>query len=391
MTTYRSVPIRIPYTLFGNGEVGNTGKVAKELGAKKALLVTDQGIVQSGLLDKVKQPLESEGIETAIFADVLPDNRIEIVEKTARAALENGCDIIIGVGGGSVMDNAKLASILVTAQDISKEDVSQWLGTNKVPRRGMPKILIPTTAGTGAEWTQPAAITLEGRKMAMRSAYLLPEAAIVDPLLTLNLPQKITADTGMDALSHAVESYTGLRANQFSDMIEEKAIKLIATNLRAAYAKGSENIEARYNMSFASMLACNPLLETGAHLGHGMAHSLQSVVHNTTHGITCSLLICPVMEFNMIATLEKQARIAELMGENVDGLSLLDKAQRAVEAVRKLSIDVGMPQRLRDIGAKKGDIEAAVDILFKYQMGLVNNNPRHCSREEAIQIFEAVW
>lgn len=391
MTINRSFDIRIPYTLFGNGEAGNVGKIAKELGARKVLLVTDQGIVQSGLLDKVKQPLETEGIGIAIFADVLPENPIEIVEKTARAALENGCDMMIGVGGGNIMDNAKLASILITAQDISKEDVSQWLGTDMVPRRGIPKILIPTTAGTGSEWTPVAITTLEGRKMAIRSAYLLPEAVIVDPLLTLNLPQKITADTGMDALSHAVESYTGLRANQLSDMIEEKAIKLIATNLRAAYAKGSNNIEARYNMSFASMIACNFFLVAGPHLGHGMAHSLHSVVHNTTHGITCSLILCSVMEFNMIATLEKQARIAELMGENVEGLSLQDKARRAVEAVRELSVDVGMPQRLRDIGMKKEDIETAVDVLFKYHMSLVNNNPRHCSREEAIKIFSAVW
>ena len=254
----------------------------------------------------------------------------------------------------------------------------------------MPKILIPTTSGTGAEWTQPSVVTADGRKVAVVSAYLLPEAAVVDPLLTLNLPQRITADTGMDALSHAVEVYTGLGANQFSDMIEEKVIKLIATNLRTAYAMGSKNVEARYNMSLASMLACNCLLVGGSNLGHGMAHSLQSVVHNTTHGITCSLMMGPVLEFNMMATMEKQARIAELMGENVDGLPLPDKARRAVEAVRKLSIDVGMPQRLRDIGMKKEDIQTVVDILFS-QPGYIARNPRQCSREEAVKIYESIW
>jgi alcohol dehydrogenase class IV len=383
--------VRIPYTFIGNGAVNNVGKLAKEFGAKKVLLITDQGVVKAGLADKVKQLLEEEGNVVVIADHVEPDNPIKGIEKSARVAKEGGCDLMIGLGGGSVMDNAKLASILVTADDISKEDVSQWLGTDKITRRGMPKILIPTTSGTGAEWTQPAAITLEGRKMGIRSAYLLPEAVIVDPLMTLNLPQKVTADTGMDALSHAVEVYTGLRANLFSDMMAEKAISLIGSNLRAAYAMGPNNVEARYNMSFASMIACNPLLVTGAHLGHGLAHSLQSVVHNTTHGITCSLMMCPVMEFNLMATMEKQAKIAELMGENIDGLSLKEGALCGIEAVRQLSIDVGMPQRLRDIGLKKEDIQNVVDILFKYQMGLVNNNPRRCSREEAIKILESVW
>lgn len=390
MTTYNSFPIRIPYTHFGNGVVDNVGKVAKEFGAKKVLLVTDEGIVKSGLLDKIEQSLEKEGIGVVVFAGVEPDNHIEIVEKSARAALENDCNVMIGVGGGSVMDNTKLASILVTAEDISKEDMRQWLGADKITRKGMPKILIPTTSGTGAEWTEPSVVTVDGRKTAAVSAYLLPDVAIVDPLLTLNLPQKITADTGMDALSHAVEVYTGLAANQFSDMIEEKVIKLIATNLRNAYAMGPKNVEARYNMSLASMLACNCLLVSGSNLGHGMAHSLQSVVHNTTHGITCSLMMGAVLEFNMMATMEKQAKIAELMGENVDGLSLPDKARRAVEAVRKLSIDVGIPQRLRDIGMKKEDIETAADILFS-QPGYIARNPRQCSREEAIKIYESVW
>jgi len=298
--------------------------------------------------------------------------------------------MMIGVGGGSVMDNVKLASILVTAEDISKEDLSQWVGSDKIARRGMSKMLIPTTAGTGAEWTFSIAVTIDGYKRGILSPYLLAEAVIVDPMMTLNLPQKITADTGMDALSHGVETYTSLGANPFTDMIGETVIKLVATHLRSAYAKGYSNMEARYNMSMAAMLSCNPMLITGSHLGHGMALSLQPVVR-TTHGITCSIMLCPVLEFNMIANLEKHARIAELMGENVDGLSLRDRAQRGIDAIRQLSIDVGMPQRLRDIGMKKEDIEPAVDILFNFRIGLVNSNPRHCSREDAVMIYEAAW
>lgn len=384
--------VRIPYTFIGNGAVNNVGKMAKEFGAKKVLLVTDPGVVKAGLADKVKQPLEEEGIEVVILEHVEPDNPIKGIEKSARVAKEGGCDLMIGLGGGSVMDNVKLGSVLATAEDISQEDIRQYMGTDKVTRRGMPKIMIPTTSGTGAEWTRVSPMTDEsdGIKKTVRSDYLIPEGAILDPLMTLNLPQRITADTGMDALSHTMEAYTNLRANLFTDMIEETAIKLIATSLRDAYAKGSKNIEARYNMAFAAMIACMPVLITGAGLIHGMAHSLQVKVH-ASHGVTCSLMMPPVMEFNMLPNLQRYARIAELMGENLEGLSLREKAQKAIDAIKQLSIDVGMPQRLRDIGMKKEDIEPTVDVLFKFQAGLVNNNPRDCSREDAIKIYEAAW
>lgn len=390
---YQNFSIRVPYTIFGNGSVAEVGKVAKELGAEKVLLVTGRTIGKSDLLDRVKQPLESEGIGISIFSGVEPDNPMENVIDSAKAAKENRCDMIIGVGGGSTMDNAKVASVLADFDDIDKVDTRQWLGNNNVPRRGLPQIMVPTTSGTGSEWTQVIVVHVDGHKMVMRSAHLLPDAAIVDPLMALDMPQKVTVDTGMDALTHAIESYTGIRANAFSDMIEETAIRLIAANLRVAYSKGYENIKARYNMSFASMIACNTLLTTGAHLGHGFAMALQSAVHDPafTHGAACSLALCPVMEFNMIANLEKHAKIAELMGDNVEGLSVYKQALLAIEAVRQLTIDLGMPQRLRDIGMKKEDIKNVVDILFKSYSVQINNNPRQCNREDALKILESVW
>ena len=391
MTTLRTFPVRVPNTIFGNGCVSEVGTVAKGLGAKKALLVTGKTIGKSELLDRVKKPLEEAGIAMAVFSGVEPDNPIENIVATAKAARKNDCDMIIGVGGGSTMDNAKAASILAAYADIDKVDVSEWLGTEKVPQRGIPSIMVPTTSGTGSEWTMVTVVMTGGRKQAIRSAYLLPDVAIVDPLMTLDMPQKVTADTGMDALTHAIEAYTGVRANLYSDMIAEQAISLIGSNLREAYAKGSENVEARYNVSFASMIACNPVLAAGAHLGHGMAHSLQSVMHNITHGESCSLMLCAIMDFNKIAKMEKIARIAELMGEDVKDLSVRERAEVGIEAVRELSMDIGMPQSLQDIGMKKEDIRKVVDILFEYQMGLVNQNPRQCSREDATKIYESVW
>ncbi|MDD4858960.1 MAG: iron-containing alcohol dehydrogenase [Dehalococcoidales bacterium] len=387
----RNFSIRVPNTIFGNGVVNEVGKIAKDLGARKVMLITGRTIGKSETLNKVKKSLEEAGIGTAAFSEVEPDNPIENVIASARAAQTACCDMIIGVGGGSTMDNAKAASVLADFKDIDKVDIQQWLGTDKVPRRGLLKIMIPTTSGTGSEWTMPIIVMNQGRKAAMRSAYLVPDYAIVDPLLTLDMPQKVTAETGMDAMTHAIEEYTGWRPNLWGDMIAAEAIRLIGANLRAAYAKGAENVEARYNMSFASMIACNPVLSVGANLGHGTAHALQSVMHNLTHGEACSMMLCAVMSFNMISNLEKFATIAPLMGENVEGLSTREKAEAGIEAIRQLSIDVGIPQRLRDIGMKKEDIKKAVDILFEYQTGLVNQNPRHCTREDATKIFESVW
>jgi alcohol dehydrogenase class IV len=367
------------------------GRDAEKLGAKKALLITGKVIGKSATLEKVKKSLVEHNIQWAHFDGVDPNNPIENIVASAKAAQENGCDLVIGVGGGSTMDNAKAASVLASYEDIDSVDISKWIGTENVPRRGLPKIMVATTSGTGSEWTVPIVLMTEGRKMAMRSTYLVPDAAIVDPLLTMDVPQRVTADTGMDALTHAIEAYTGIRDNLYSDMIEERAISLIGAYLRRAYAKGTQDVEARYYMSFASMIACNPLVTAGAHLGHGMAHALQSVMHNLTHGQSCSLMLCAVMEFNKLAKAEKMASIAGLMGENVEGLSLREMADLGIDSVRQLSEDIGMPQRLRDIGMKKDDIQKVVHILFEYQMGLVKGNPRQCSREDAAMILESVW
>lgn len=397
MTIYDVFPIQIPYTLFGNRAVENVGKLAKELGTRKTLLVTDQGIVKAGLAEKVIKLLEEAGVEVVILDHVDPDNPLKGLRASAQAAKEGGCNLIIGLGGGSVMDNVKLGSILATAEDISKEDIRQYVSTqygvaSKIARRGLPKILIPTTSGTGAEWTKGSVVTddSDGIKKVIRSEFLLPEAVIVDPLMSLNLPQKLTADTGMDALTHALEAYTNWKANPFTDMIEETVIRLIATSLRDAYTQGPKNIEARYNMALASMMACMPVHITGAGLIHGMAMSLQAKVH-ASHGETCSLMMCPVMKFNMLANIQKYSKIAELMGENVKDLSVRDRAQRAVDALRQLSIDVGMPQKLRDIGMKQQDIERIVDILFEFNAGFIDNNTRRCSRDDALAIYKAAW
>jgi len=388
--------LRLPYSVIGNGAVERVSGVARQLGGTKALIVTDPGVVKSGLVDKVKQPLEKEGIGVEIFGDIRVNVPLNDVKKGAQVAKDSGCDLIIGLGGGSPMDAAKVISVVATAKDIAQEDMHDYL--HEVEGRcGLPVVAIPTTSGTGAEWSVIAMIVDEsdGEKKAAVYPDLLPDAVILDPLLTLNLPQKITADTGVDALAHAIEGYTGSgnRFNVLTDMFLETAIKLVANNLRAAYGKGNKDEEARYNMSVASMIALMPADFSGGNtLAHGLGQALQLKAPDCTHGLSCSLVLPYVMEYNMINTMPRLARIAELMGEKIEGLSLRDAAQKAVEAVRKLSSDIGMPQRLRDIGLKKEDFPQIVNTLFaQYASWAVDMNPRTASREDVARILEAAW
>jgi len=383
--------IRMPRILIGTGTVENVGELVKKFGGRKVLIVTDPGVVQAGLVDKVKQPLEKEGIEFGIFDGCEPDVPLHIIKNCAQFAKEGGYDFMISVGGGSTLDTGKIASIVATAEDVAQEDISQYITTG-APRRGLPRIHISTTAGTGADVSLGSPVTdVDGAKKVIFGEYLLPEAAIIDPLMTLNLPARITADTGIDALSHAIEGYTSIKANVVSDMLAETVIRLVADNLRLAYCKGSKNLEARYNMAIVSSLAMHVPLTASTILPHGMGHSLQTEI-KCTHGVSCSIMLPYVMEFNLLVNQSKYARIAELMGEKVAALSLQDAARKAVEAVRQLTLDLGMPQRLRDIGVKKEQIPRFVDILFTpVNLRFVNNNPRDCSREDAKRIFEAAW
>lgn len=382
---------RMPDTLIGTGAVQNVGALAKKTGAKKVLIVTDQGVARAGLVDRVKQPLEKEGIEFGVFDGCQPDAPVSAIKACARFAREGGYDLMISVGGGSTMDTAKVAATVSAAGDVDAEDVGKYVPTN-VPRAGLPKIHIPTTAGTGSEVSIAAVITdVDGCKKAILSEYFYPEVAIVDPLMTLNLPAKITADSGIDTLCHGIEAYTSLKASTVSDMFAEKTIKLVADSLRTAYCKGHENLEARYNMAIAAHHSSIALSTAGgAILPHGMGYAIQMEAH-CTHAVSCSIVLPYIMEFNMLIDQEKYARMAELMDEKIEGLSLRESARKAVDAVRQISLDVNMPQRLRDIGIKKEQLPRLVDMLFTFSPRHLSNNPRDCSKEDAAGIFEAAW
>lgn len=379
--------IFIPESLIGVGAVDDIGSIVKRLKATKVLIVTDEGLIKTGLIDRVKRPLENEGIKYSVFDSCLPDAPFSVIERCAQIAKEGCYELMIAMGGGSIIDTVKAASILATGDG----DIYSYLGQYKVYHLPLPTIMIPTTAGTAAEWTWAAVITddRKGLKRSIYSHYLHPKAVIIDPLLTVALPRNTTAETGMDALIHGIEAYTTCRSNLISDMFAEQTIKLVSGNLRAAYDKGGKNIEARYNMAVAAALGfC--FIFSGLGLAHAMAYPLQLKSH-ISHGVSCSILIPFVMEYNMPVDLQKYAKIAELMGEEVTALSLRDRAIKSIDAVRKLSTDVEMPQRMRDVGVKKEDIPGFVDNVLTFQPHVVEANPRDASKEAISKIFGAAW
>ena len=300
---------------------------------------------------------------------------------------------MVGLGGGSTLDTTKLASITAAA-DISLESIRSYV-VKEPPRRGLQTILIPTTAGTGSEISPVAVLVdVDSVKKAARHEYYLAKVAIVDPLMTQYLPPAITAQTGIDALSHAFEAYLCPTPNILADTLAEMAIRLISENLRPAYRNGAQNLEARYNMAIAATYAMSTLFISGptpnVSLYHAMGHSLQ-IEAKTTHGISLYLVMPAIMEFNLMATPERFARIANLMGEKVEGLPLQEAASKSIDAVKQLATDIGLPQRLRDIGVKKGQIPMFVEVLFSNYEARIKANPRPFSKDDAVRLYESAW
>ncbi|MDP3040611.1 MAG: iron-containing alcohol dehydrogenase, partial [Deltaproteobacteria bacterium] len=296
------------------------------------------------------------------------------------------CDFVLGVGGGSAMDTAKAAAILATNEGQARD----YQGFNKVPKPGLPKGMVPTTAGTGSEVTFTAVFINadEKKKAGINSPYLYPEVSILDPELTLGLPPAVTAFTGMDALTHAIESYTSKAASPLSAMFSQEAIQLIGKSLRQAVAQGSD-LNARSNMLLGSLLAGIGLANAGVTAAHSLAYPLGGV-YRVPHGVANALLLPAVMEFNAFSCPEKFAQIAAWMGENVQGLSVKKAAVLAVESVKRLAKDLEVPQRLSDLGIPQLAIPGMAEEAMKVARPL-ENNPRPVSLEDAIGIYEKVF
>jgi alcohol dehydrogenase class IV len=372
--------------LFGIDAVKGVAAEAKQLGGKKVLIVTDPGVAEAGLVEAIKGPLESDGIAFSLYDQVEPEPSARIVDQCTQYLKDENCDLIIGVGGGSSLDVAKGASIMAT----NEGNILDYSGIDVVPKRGLPKILIPTTAGTGSEVTRVLVVTDEASniKKAVYSNHVLSDVAIVDPMMTLSMPPKVTADTGIDALVHAIETYVSLNATPFSDILAVEAITLIAENVTMAFAKG-ENVETRYDMSLAATISGLAFSSGGLGAVHALSNPL-GIEYHLPHGRTNAIMLPHVMTFNLIGNPTKFAWIAEAMGEAVEGLSPMEAGALAVEAVKELLNQLKISIRLRDYDIPQKDIPKLVEGAMKVSRLFVPN-PRNLTHEDVEEIFRMAW
>ncbi len=383
MTT-QSFTINQPTRIrFGVNAINDLPELVKELGGSKVLLVVDPGIKGAGLDKEVIAPLKKAKVPYKVFDKIDPEPGLKLADNGAKLAKKEKCDCVVGVGGGSAMDVAKAVSILVTNGGKAED----YLGIGKIKKAGLPKIMVPTTAGTGAEVTWTAVFINEKTqsKGGMNGNPLYPEAAVLDPALTVSMPPHVTAATGIDALIHALEGFTSVQAHTISDMYALEAIDLICRNLPLAYANG-DNMEARSNMLMGSLLAGKALATAGVGLVHAMSYPMGGMF-GVPHGLGNAVLLPYVMEYNIIGNPEKFALLAEVMGQETEGLSVREAAEASVEAAYQLNQDVGIPTSLADLKIPKKKIPEMAKIALTVAVP-VRNNPRKPSLEDVIAIYE---
>ncbi len=372
--------------VFGPGAVETIGAEVQLLKGKKVLVVTDPGIIQAGLLDSLTDPLKAAGLPFALFDGVESDPRIEVVEQCAEKSRQEAADLLIGYGGGSSLDIAKVTSVLLT----NPGPIDALFGIDLVPNPGLPLILVPTTAGTGSEVTPIAILsdTKEKLKKGIVSPYLFPEVALLDPQLTVGLPPLVTALTGLDALIHAIEAYTSVNAFDLTDHLAFRAMELLYDNIRTAYARG-EDLEARSRMLEGSLLAGIAFANAGVTAVHAFAYPLGGEFH-LAHGLANSVMLPHVMRFNLLGNLPKFADIGSALGLDTDPLTDKEAALEALEAVEDLMEDLNIPRRLRDLNIPQEAIPTLAEGVMKVTR-LLANNPRRIALEDARHIYEEAW
>jgi alcohol dehydrogenase len=380
------IEIAVPRTLFGVGALSGLGDLVRSLEATRILLVTDPGVVKAGLSEPILAALNTAGLAGDLFDECGAEAPASVIHRLAEKAREGNYDLLVGLGGGSVMDTTKAAALLAIDDALTIQDLIE----GRAPSRSLAKILIPTTGGTGSEWSTAAVVTTDAsddRTYTYLSAANYPDAVIIDPALTFQLPPKNTADTGVDALTHAVEAYTCARANVVSDMYASQAISLICASLGPAFAKGSQRMKDRYQMAIGAAMAMQAGTLAGVGLAHFMNHALSKGAH-ISHGAAVGLMLPYVMEYNLISSPGRFAKVAMLMGESTDGLSTMDAAHKSVTAVRRLLSALGMPQHLSEVGLAEADVPHLVEELMALQtLPIGFMNPREVGAEDARAIY----
>ncbi|MBU2547000.1 MAG: iron-containing alcohol dehydrogenase [Proteobacteria bacterium] len=371
--------------VFGSGALARLEPEAASFG-RKALLVIDPSLSGQGLQAQAADLLKAGGLECVLFQDFTQEPEPAEADAAAARAREAGCDLVVGIGGGSAMDLAKAAAVLA----LNDGRAADYVGVNLVPRPGLPTIMVPTTAGTGSEVTWTAVFTTRASKIkgGINSRFMFPDLALLDPVLTLTLPPGLTATTGLDALCHAVESYTSVKANPMSDLVALEAIRLISANLPLAVADG-RNLPARENMLLGSLLAGLGLANAGVTAVHALSYPL-GAIYGIPHGLANAMLLPHVMRFNALGSPEKFSTIARVMGMDPTGLTSKYQAQAASEAVLDLMSDLGLPDGLAALDVPP---EALDDLPAKglALARVMENNPRAMTPADARAVYEAAF
>jgi alcohol dehydrogenase class IV len=381
--------------VFGRGAVNQLGEIAQRFRVKRVLVVTDAILEKAGTLERVGKPLQAAGIEVATFTGGEPEPSMRAGRACLDMARSARPDALIGLGGGSNMDLAKLTATLLAHGGTPTD----YVGDGKVPGPIAPLICVPTTAGTGSEVSAASVITDTDNhiKVGVLSNYLRPAVAVVDPLLTVSCPPKVTADSGIDALTHAIEAYTAVDNSDFplpagersvyqgrhplGDLTAEKAIRLIGQYLRRAVKDGSD-LEAREGMALAALLAGLAFSNVGVAVVHALEYPVGGAVH-CSHGCGNGLLLPYVMRFNLPARQRECAEIARLLGEE-------PVAERAITAVEKLRADIGIPPRLRDINVREDQLRGFAEKAFGIKR-ILRVNPRAVTVDDLHEILREAY
>lgn len=372
----------------GSGAADQVGEQCQKRGFKKGLIVTDKIMQNLGVVNQIAEVLGRSNIQTAVYAGVNSEPVVEYVQEGLQIYQQQGCDFLLGLGGGSPIDAAKAIAVMVT----NPGSIEQYKGIGKITNPGVPLVAIPTTAGTGSEATVYTVITdtKTDVKMLIGSPYLMPDIAVVDPLLTISSPPGVTAATGIDALVHAIEAYVSVKAQPMADIFCLSAIELIAQNIRQAWSNGN-NRDAREKVMLGALQAGIAFSNSSVALVHGMSRPIGAHFH-IAHGVSNAALLAVVTEFSLIGDPVRYGHVAKAMGERTEGLSLMEAADLAVKAIRRLISDIKIPS-LRALGVEEAAlIELAPEMAdAAIDSGSPANNPRKPTKQEIIELYRLAY
>ena len=376
----------VKHFIHGAGSIKQAADVVKNLGGKKAFIVTDPGLANVGVQKPLEEALTAGGVEWELFAKAELEPSMDSIQACTDAAKAFGADVIIGIGGGSPLDTTKAAAVLLT----NEGPIDKYFGMNLVPNACLPMILIPTTAGTGSEFTNISVLadTKNGGKKGVVSDYMYADVVLLDAELTIGLPPRVTAMTGVDAFVHAMESFCGIAATPFTDTLNLSAMKLVAGNIRQAYANG-KNLKAREGMLYGSALAGMGFGQTQNGIIHAIGTTLPVECH-IPHGLAMSFVGAFCVGFNYISNPEKYAVVADILRgcDRSATMSVLERAADVEAAFRALLADLDIKTGLANYGVKREDLPACADRAFAAKR-LLNNNPRAASRDQILALLEA--